>query len=65
MDDLHRPLSEVGSVAFDLETTGLWPIACIIVELVALLTDHEGGPAGRPGAGSRSAGFCLAEDVHK
>jgi DNA polymerase-3 subunit epsilon len=36
MADLHRPLSEVEFLAFDLETTGLWPIACRIVEFGAV-----------------------------
>lgn len=36
MADLHRPLSEVEFLAFDLETSGLWPIACRIVEFGAV-----------------------------
>ena len=36
MDESRRPLSDVEFVAFDLETTGLFPVACRIVEFGAL-----------------------------
>ena len=46
MEEWSRPLSEVEFVAFDLETTGLWPISCRIVEFGAQRFRLDGQPLG-------------------
>lgn len=46
MDESRRPLSDVEFVAFDLETTGLFPVACRIVEFGALRFRLDGKELG-------------------
>ncbi len=47
MDNDDPPLGQVDFVAFDLETTGLWPAACRIVEFGAVRFRLGAGELGR------------------